>query len=227
MGIAAAVVGGGVASSAIGAAGSESAAQTAASASNQAAATQLAMFNTTQQNLSPYMQSGSTANNALNTYMGINSNGTINSSAPGQQQFSAAQYQQSPGYQWQLQQGLGAIENSASNAGGIVSGNTLKALQTYGQGLANQDYQQAYQNYTANQQNMYNELSGIKTAGQNAAANLGTTSANVGSSVAANQTAAGSALASGTLGVTNALSGATNNISNLALANSLSGGAYY
>jgi hypothetical protein len=71
-------------------------------------------------------------------------------------EFTAAQYQQSPGYQFELQQGLGAIQNAAVPGQGSISGNTLKALQTYGTGLANQDFQQAYNNYTQNYQNQYN-----------------------------------------------------------------------
>lgn len=54
-----------------------------------------------------------------------------------------------PGYQFQLEQGTKAIEGSAANAGYLRSGRTLKALQSYGIGLADQTYQQAVQNASA------------------------------------------------------------------------------
>jgi len=81
-------------------------------------------------------------------------------------QFTAADYQQSPGYQFQMNQGLEAINNSASARG--ITGNTLKALEGYGQGLANQDYQQAYQNFVNSQKQNYGMLEGLVSGGQNA-----------------------------------------------------------
>lgn len=45
-----------------------------------------------------------------------------------------------PGYQFRLEQGLGAIQNSAAAKGILNSGGTLKDLQNYGQNLASQEY---------------------------------------------------------------------------------------
>ena len=67
--------------------------------------------------------------------------------------FNPSGFQQSPGYQWQLGQGIQAAENLGSKSQGTVGGNTLKALQTYGSGLANQDY--------------YNWLQSVYTPGYN------------------------------------------------------------
>jgi hypothetical protein len=53
-----------------------------------------------------------------------------------------AGYRESPGYQFQLGEGTRAIENSAAARGGLNSGATLKALTSYGQNLADSDYQQ-------------------------------------------------------------------------------------
>ncbi len=49
-------------------------------------------------------------------------------------------YQTSPGYQFQLDQGLQALERSASARGMLASGNTSADILGYAQGLANQDY---------------------------------------------------------------------------------------
>lgn len=92
-------------------------------------------------------------------------------------------FQGSPGFQWQLQQGMDAIQNSASAQGGVVSGNTLKALQTYGQGLANQDWY-----------NYLHTLLNLGGLGENAAAGVGNAFMNQGNAQAA-----------GTVGTTNAL----------------------
>jgi len=56
------------------------------------------------------------------------------------QQAAGAQFQQDPGYQFQLQQGLKAVDQGAAARGSVNSGATLKAEQEYGQGLAKQGY---------------------------------------------------------------------------------------
>jgi Chaperone of endosialidase len=196
---------GSIAGSAISGSAAKSAAQTQAGAANNATQAELSMFNTTQQNLAPYMTSGA---NALKT---------LNSQLPSlTKPFSATQYQASPGYAWQMSQGIDAVQNSASAAGGIGGGNTLKALTTYGQGLANTDYQQALQNYMQQQQQTYNMYSGLVSGGQNAAANLGGISAQVGGQVGGNIIGAGNALAAGQIGVANAASGGINSLAQLA-----------
>lgn len=49
-------------------------------------------------------------------------------------------FQESPGYQYQLDQGIGAIDRSAASQGMLQSGNTMKEVQQYGSNLANQEY---------------------------------------------------------------------------------------
>jgi hypothetical protein len=83
-----------------------------------------------------------------------------------------ANFQQSPGYQWQLGQGLRAVDAGAAASGMLRSGATLKAEETYGQGLANQDFG-----------NYYNRLMGISTLGENAAAG-GASTAQTGANLA-------------------------------------------
>jgi len=79
--------------------------------------------------------------------------------------FQPGDYQQSPGYQWQYQQGLNALNNQAAAGGMRLSGRALKAAEQYGQGLANQDYGQWYQRqlqaHQQNQQDYQNYLSRI------------------------------------------------------------------
>lgn len=205
-----------IAGAAISSSGAQSAADTQAQASQNASNAQLQMFNQTQQNLQPFIQSGQNALPALQSQLGIGQGGSFNPNAPLMAPFSASQYQQSPGYGFQMGQGIAAVENSASARGGIHGGNTLAALTEFGQGLANSDYQQAYQNYVNQQQQQYGMLNNLVGSGQNAAAGLGGISQQVGRSVGSNMTDAGSAIARGQLASSNAITGGINSLAQIA-----------
>lgn len=71
------------------------------------------------------------------------------------------QYQGSTGYQFRLDQGLGAVTQNAAAGGLLNSGSTLKGLTEYGQNLASSEFQ----NYMAS-------LSNVNAAGVNAANNV-------------------------------------------------------
>lgn len=124
--------------------------------------------------------------------------------------FTQADFQSSPGYNFQLQQGLDAVNNNAAAKG--PTGNTLKDLMTYGEGLANQDWWNAYNAYTGRQNQTFNMLSGVSGSGQSAAANLGGIGANTAGQIGNNVIGAGNASAAGTIGASNAFGGAANNI---------------
>ena len=113
---------------------------------------------------------------------------------PGTAASPYAGFQSSPGYQFQLSQGLQAIQNQNAGTTGLNSGNTLKALQTYGTGLANQDWY-----------NYLNQLTGLSNTGENAAANLGNTGVSAGANIGNSIMAAGNATAAGQVGSANAI----------------------
>lgn len=218
--VAGAVVVGGIAGSVISSQGAQSAAQTQADAANNATQTQLGMFQQTQQNLAPYMASGKNALGALNTQMGIGADGSFNPNAPLMKPFSFSDYQKSPGYDFKMGQGIDAVQNSAAARGGIGGGNTLRALTQFGQGLANTDYQQAYDNYVQQQQQRYGMLSNAAGSGQNAAAGLGAIGTQVGGQIGSNMIGAGNARAAGQVGAANAWGGGLNSLSQMAFLNS-------
>lgn len=60
--------------------------------------------------------------------------------------FSPADFQESPAYKFELEHGTEAIQNHSAAMGAGVSGNTLKDLTSFGQGLASTYYQQAFNN---------------------------------------------------------------------------------
>ena len=192
---------------------SESAAQTQANSANAATQAQLQMYNQNVQRLSPWTNAGSSA---LGSLQGMMPQLT--------QQFGAAQYQQSPGYQWQLGQGTQAITDAASATGGVNSGNTLKALMGYGQGLANQDFYQAQNAYQNWQNQTYNMYSGLSNTGANAAGQTAGIGTQVGQSVGNNMIGAGNALAAGQVGSANAIGNSLSSVGNLGLYAQMNGG---
>lgn len=62
-----------------------------------------------------------------------------------------------PAYQWRYQQGINALDKSAAAKGMLLSGGQLKGLEKFGQGVASQEYENAfnrsYQTYTSNRAN--------------------------------------------------------------------------
>jgi hypothetical protein len=97
----------------------------------------------------------------------------------------------SPGYQWQLDQGLRAIDAGAAASGMLRSGATLKAEQEYGQGLANQDFSKYYE-----------RLYGLSQLGGNAATGGATNAAGSAQASLSGANAQNSILANSTQGLT-------------------------
>lgn len=67
--------------------------------------------------------------------------------APSEYQDKGFNFQADPGYQFRMDQGTAALNTSAATRGSGLSGATLKALSRYGQGLASQEYANAYGRY--------------------------------------------------------------------------------
>jgi hypothetical protein len=140
------------------------------------------------------------------------------------QQFSApteAEAQATPGYQFTLNQGLKATQNSAAARGLGTSGAALKGASTYATGLADSTYNDVYsralQTYNTNYNtasNNVNRLQSVVGSGQNAAAGLGSLGAQTANSIGNTLTSAANASASGTIGSANALSSGLSSIAN-------------
>ena len=116
----------------------------------------------------PYQTLGLTAANGLNSLL---SNGF---QAP-----TLQQAENTPGYQFQLQQGTKALDENAAANGTLLSGNTGTALEQYGQNLAQGAYQQTYNNalqaYQANASTLTAGTNlGLSSTGQLGQANLTT-----------------------------------------------------
>lgn len=184
----------------------------------QAAAQQMEMFKALQQGLAPYVALGTGSQNALLQAMGYNptigANGqltgmSVNPNSPLQQKFSfnPTNLAQTPGYQFALQQGLKSQQNSMSARGLGLSGAQQKAAAEYATGLADQTYNNQYNNalstYNTNYQtsaNNVNNLLQLLQAGQNAAAQTGVQGLNAANTAGGYLTSGANALAAGKIG---------------------------
>lgn len=118
---------------------------------------------------------------------------------------------QTPGYQFNLNQGLKSVQNGAAARGLGISGASLKGAANFATGLADSTYQNQFSNLLTNQTNVFNRLFGQATLGANAAANLGTNATTTGQGIASNDIGAGNAAAAGTIGSASALSSGLSN----------------
>jgi hypothetical protein len=161
----AAAIGGAAILGYAGASKQASAATAAANTQAQAAQSAQNQLQTNFQNLSPnyqpYLQTGQAGLNQLNAEM-PNLTQTF---GPDQLKSNLA-----PNYQFMLNQGLGA-QNQALNASGGGS-NIGTAGTKFAEDYASNAYQNAFNNYQAQQTNIYNRLSGIAGIGQNAVSGL-------------------------------------------------------
>jgi hypothetical protein len=159
--------------------------------------------------LNPYAQQGLAASDHYGALLGLqgqqvaqNHYGNFQADPFTQAMGVGGTYQASPGYQWQLGQGLNAVDSSAASKGLLGSGATLKAEEEYGQGLANQDYQQWLGNLSSTYDNYLGNLAGQANTGVNTATQQGNnqlTSAGAGAlqtaQIGANKTAGANGLA--------------------------------
>jgi hypothetical protein len=183
-GIAVAAVGS-IAGSVIQGNAASNAAQDQENAAQNATQAQLQMFNTTQSDYANQIKLGAGASTLLQNLYNTNGNGTPNYSA----------FNNSPGYQFSVQQGDAAINKQAAASGNLYSTSTLGALSQYNTGQASTQY------------NSYvNQLLSMAGLGNAAASGVGTAATATGGEIGSNMNLAGSAAAAGTLGQANAFS---------------------
>jgi hypothetical protein len=128
-----------------------------------------------------------------------------------------ATLEQTPGYKFNLAQGLKATQNSVGARGLGISGASEKGAASYATGLASSTYQQQFQNALANKQMTYQSLFGPASLGESAAAGVGSLASGAGSGIATNLTNIGTAQAGADLGAANAVTGAANSAGSNAL----------
>ncbi len=203
-----------------------SAAQAQAGAAENAQQISQNEFNTITGQEQPWMNAGYGAQGQLNYLLGNGtpgSKGTASSSPGGSygsllSPFTAqtmAQY--SPAYNFQMQQGRQGVLNGDASGLGALSGAAQKDLMSFNQNYANSAFNNAFNQYQAQQGNIYSRLAGVSGLGQSAASNTGqqgTALANISGQAAQN---VGTALGGGMVGSANAYSSALSGVGNAAL----------
>lgn len=140
--------------------------------------------------------------------------------------FGMQQFQADPGYGFRMSEGLKALDRQAAARGGLISGGALKAAERYGQGLASDEYQNAFNRYQAERQARLGPLQSLAGVGQTTAQQLGAAGQNYASqagniamgaagNIGEAYQGAANARASGYVGGANALSSAIGNVGNM------------
>jgi len=119
-----------------------------------------------------------------------------------------------PGYQFRLEEGMKGLERSAAARGGLLSGGTLKGIQRYGQDMASQEYQNAFNRYQAERTGTLNPFQSLAGVGQTTANALGAMGMNYANQAGEAYQGAANARASGYVGQANAIGGTIGNLSN-------------
>lgn len=221
----------GLAGSAMSSSASRDAARSQSDSAKYSADLQDAQWQQTQQNLKPYLDLGNSAINPLLPTMGYlqgaNGDWTQDKTNYLMQNFSAptaAEAQATPGYQFTLDQGLKAVQNSASARGLGTSGAAMKGAASYATGLADSTYNdvfnRALQTFNTNYgaaANRVNRLNTLVGNGQNAAATNGSLGANAMSSIGDTLMSGANAAAAGRVGSANALASGLNGLGGNAL----------
>lgn len=126
--------------------------------------------------------------------------------AVGERQKAFDMFRSTPGYQFGMDEGVGAINASATASSGLYSGRAGKALMKFGRDYSDQ---QGYQPYM-------NSLASLAGQAQTQTANNASMSMATAGNIANNQMAAGNARASGLMGSANAWNDFYGNTANMA-----------
>lgn len=113
--------------------------------------------------------------------------------------FTLDQFQADPGYAFRLAEGQKALERQAAARGGLISGAALKAAQQYGQGLASQEFQNAFARAQTERANVLNPLMALYGTGAETAGALSGAAGGMGGSIGGFLGQSGAAQAAGLL----------------------------
>jgi hypothetical protein len=192
----------------------ENAADTQAAAANRSADLQYKMFQENQAAQKPFLEAGYKGQNRLLDLLALSGNTGAQGYGSAARNFGMSDFEQDPGYAFRMSEGLKALDRTAAARGGMLSGAALKGSQRYGQDLASQEYQNAYNRYQTNRANQLNPLQSLAGQGQTTANTLGAAGRNYATNAGEAYMGAGNARASGYMGAANswnqALGGAAN-----------------
>ncbi|MEI1697665.1 hypothetical protein V8P81_02165 [Acinetobacter baumannii] len=171
------------------------AAQAQTESSQAAIEEQRRQFDTIQELMKPYVNAGTGALAGQQDLLGLN--------GASKQQAAINSINNSQAMQTYLQQGENAILQNASATGGLRGGNTQSALSQFRPQLLNQLINQQYQNLGGLTSIGQNAAAGVGNAGMQSASNIGNLLQQVGAAQAGNALAQGQASANQWAGIGN------------------------
>ena len=199
------VAGATVVGSLIGAKASSKAASTQAAAADRAAELQAEQYRQTREDQTPWREAGVNALGVMQRTAG---------NVPGAFKFGMNDFQADPGYAFRLSEGQKALERQAAARGGLISGGALKAAGRYGQDMASQEYQNAYNRAftgygtdVARENQLYNRQAALAGIGQTSTNLVNQAGQNYASNAGNLITGGAAAQAAGQVGVANAVTG--------------------
>ncbi|OWV62588.1 hypothetical protein ATY75_12250 [Rhizobium sp. N122] len=191
-----------VGSAVVGAGASMAGSAMQAKSTKKASDVQERMYQQTREDLLPYNEAGQNATKMLSNRLTELTSPIV---------MDQATLEKTPGYQFNLTQGLKSTQNSAAARGLGTSGAALKGAATFATGLADSTYQNQFNNANTNQTNAYNRLMGLASLGESAAAQTGAYATQTGQSIGNNLIQGGNAQAAGINGAANSLTNGVNN----------------
>jgi hypothetical protein len=216
--------------------------QQASSYDKAASDTAKQVYSYTRSDLSPYTSAGQSAmSSALSLAQGSPTGGgpdyvtEASQNLPGT--MTQSELEKTPGYQWNLAQGLKATQSAAAARGLGVSGASLKGASTYATNLADSTYQNQFNNaqsrftdylslntgQQSNLTNQFNRLNSLATIGEQAGTSTAYSGSSLASTSATAQEAAGNALAQGTKGLATGVGNTVNDLLGYNLSNTSTG----
>lgn len=194
-----------VASAAIGASAAKKGASAQAGAIDRSAEVQKEIFEEQKKLMEPYRLAGIAGQNELMRLLGIGGDATAADYGMLARGFRPQDLEMDPGYGFRLGEGMKALDRRLSAGGKMFSGGALKAGQRYAQGLASEEYTNAFNRAQAQLGTRLGALGSLYGAGQAAAQQVGQQAGQYGENVGNLLMAGGAARASGYAGMANAL----------------------
>ncbi len=180
----------------LGTAASMNAADKQAAAARDSNALQKYQYDTTRKDQKPYREAGYEALGTMRT--GLQPGGDFN------RDFTLADFQKDPGYQFRLDQGEQAINRSASAGSGQLSGATLKALIRYNQDYGSGEWDKSYNRFNNDRTTRFNRQASMAGVGQTANNQIAAAGQAYANNASNNLMGAANSRAAGYIGAANA-----------------------
>lgn len=182
-----------------------------AEAADEATAEDRRQYDLAREDLAPFREAGYTALGQLGE--GTKEGGDFN------RDFTLADFNKDPGYQFRMDEGQKALERSASARGGVLSGAALKDISRYGQDYASGEYSSAYSRFNKDRDTRFNRLAALAGVGQTATDRGIAAGERMADSVSENVIGAANARAAGRIGQANAINSGIQTLGNFYLQN--------